>query len=330
MSSLVSITADWPFSPRRRSVLGGSVLLALGAMAWAAPGARAQSKIVRIGVQKSVTFNILRVQGGLERALEPLGVGVVWKDFPGGPQMLEALNVGAIDFANTGEAPPVFAQAAGAPLVYVGAQASAPTGEAILVPKGSPITSVAQLKGRKIALNKGSNVHYLLVQALATAGLKPSDTQPIYLPPADARAAFEQGSVDAWVIWDPFLSAARAATGARVLIDGTGLAPNRQYLLATKTLAATRPEVVQTILAQLDASDHWADTHRDEAAAVLAAGMGLPIPIVKTAMEGMGFGVSPMTPEIIADQQKIADTFASLGLIPERIDIKSAVWERPA
>ncbi|MBV9654236.1 MAG: aliphatic sulfonate ABC transporter substrate-binding protein, partial [Acetobacteraceae bacterium] len=242
----------------RRSIainaLRGGIGVVLGGVVAAgfSPAARADNRIVRIGIQKAVTFNIVRGSGALERALAASNVSVVWKEFPGGPQMLEALNVGAIDFATTGEAPPIFAQAAGAPLLYVGAQPSAPKGEAIIVPSDSPLHALGDLKGKRVALNKGSNVHYLLVRALASVGLTPSDIRPIYLPPADARAAFEQGSVDAWVIWDPFLAAARAATGARVLADGTGLVPNRQYLLASRTLAAQQPDTVRTILSEIE------------------------------------------------------------------------------
>jgi sulfonate transport system substrate-binding protein len=114
-----------------------------------------------------------------------------------------------------GEAPPIFAQAAGANLVYVANEPPSPRSEAIVVPGDSGLKTVAQLKGKKIALNKGSNVHYLLVRAIEKAGLKYSDITPVYLPPADARAAFERGSVDAWVIWDPLLAAAEKQLGAR-------------------------------------------------------------------------------------------------------------------
>ena len=140
---------------------------------------------------------------------------MIWTEFPSGPPLLEALNVGAIDFGNTGEAPPIFAQAAGAPIQYVAYEPPAPKGEAILVPKDSKLNSVADLKGKKVALNKGSNVHYLLVKALEKAGVKYSEIEPVFLAPADARAAFERGAVDAWVIWDPFQAAAEAATGAQ-------------------------------------------------------------------------------------------------------------------
>ena len=201
--------------------LAGALALAALASGLSAPVV-AQDKTVRIGFQKYGKLILLKSKGSLEKKLEPLGFKVTWTEFPAGPQLLEALNVGAIDFGNTGEAPPIFAQAAGAPLVYVAHEPPAPRGEAILVPKDSPIKTVADLKGKKVALNKGSNVHYLLVKALEKAGVKYSDIEPTFLPPADARAAFEKGAVDAWVIWDPFQAAAEAATGARTLADGRG------------------------------------------------------------------------------------------------------------
>ena len=178
----------------------------------------------------------------------------MWTEFPAGPQLLEAVNVGAIDFGNTGEAPPIFAQAAGAPLVYVAHEPPAPRGEAILVPKDSPIKTVADLKGKKVALNKGSNVHYLLVRALERAGLKYSDIEPVFLAPADARAAFERGSVHAWVIWDPFQAAAEAATGARTLADGTGIVANHQFYLAADKFVDASPRVLDALLGAVERS----------------------------------------------------------------------------
>ncbi len=291
----------------------------------------AADKVVRIGVQKYGTLIIMRERKVLEPILQPLGWSVSWHEFPGGPQLLEALAAGALDFGTTGEAPPIFAQAAGSSLLYVGYEPPSPAGEAILVPKDSPVRTVADLKGRTVALNKGSNVHYLLVQALAGAGLTPTDIQPAYLAPADARAAFERGSVDAWAIWDPFLSAAQEATGARTLVDGTGsggqaLAPNHQFFLATRDFAQKQPELLRTLNAQVDATDRWAEQHQDESARLLAASMGLTQAVVARAVGRMGYGVRPLTAEVVADQQKIADTFFKLRLIPQKLDVASAVW----
>src|SRR3981189_2215944 len=174
-----------------------------------------QEKIVRIGFQKYGKLVLLKSKGTLEDKLKASGYKVVWTEFPSGPPLLEALNVGAIDFGNTGEAPPIFAQAAGAPIQYVAYEPPAPKGEAILVPKDSKLTSVADLRGKQGALNKGSNVHYLLVKALEKAGVKYSEVEPVFLAPADARAAFERGAVDARGICGPAHAAAADATAAR-------------------------------------------------------------------------------------------------------------------
>ena len=215
--------------------------------------------MVRIGFQKYGKLVLLKSKGSLEEKLKPLGYKVVWTEFPSGPPLLEALNVGAIDFGIAGETPPIFAQAAGAPLVYVAYEPPAPQGEAILVPKDSPLKSVADLKGKKVALNKGSNVHYLLVKALEKAGVKYTDIQPVFLAPADARAAFERGAVDAWVIWDPFQAAAEAATGARMLADGTGIVSNYQFYFSSKKFLAQRCRRSSTSCsAQLNEADDWA------------------------------------------------------------------------
>src|SRR5450755_4358779 len=197
-----------------------------------------QDKVVRIGFQKYGKLVLLKSKGTLEDKLKAAGYSVVWTEFPSGPPLLEALNVGAIDFGNAGETPPIFAQAAGAPLVYLAYDPPAPQGEAILVPKDSTLNSVADLKGKKVALNKGSNVHYLLVKALEKAGLKYTDIQPVFLAPADALAAFTRGSVDAWVIWDPYEAAAEASTGARILADGTSLVANHQFYFSSKKFLA--------------------------------------------------------------------------------------------
>ncbi len=284
---------------------------------------------VRIGVQKYGTLIILQQLGSLEKRLAAQGVTVEWTEFPAGPQLLEGLAVGSIDIGHTGEAPPVFAQAAGAPLVYIGVEPPAPLGEAILVPKDSPAQSIADLKGKRIALNKGSNVHYLLVKALAKDGFKPADVETVFLPPSDARAAFERGSVDAWVIWDPFLSAAQEATQARVLSDGSGLVSNHQFYLASRSFAEEHPDLVQAVLEELNTVDKWASAHQDEVAQLLAPRTGISVEALKVALARLSYGVKPIDDDVIDQQQKIADTFEELGLIPKKITVREAVWTAP-
>ena len=291
---------------------------------------QAQAETLRIGYQKYGTLVLLKAKGTLEKRLAEQGVEVKWTEFPGGPQLLEGLNVGSVDFGVTGETPPVFAQAAGADLVYVAHEPPAPTGEAILVPKDSSIQSVAELKDKKVALNKGSNVHYLLVRALEDAGLKYSDIQPVYLPPADARAAFERGSVDAWVIWDPFQSAAEHQLQARTLRDGTGLVDNHQFYLATKPYAEKNPQVIGALVEEIRGVGEWVQGNLEEATSQVAPLIGLSPEITRQAVERQGYGAQFITPPVVEAQQKIADTFTDLKLIPKKLSIKDVIWTPPA
>jgi sulfonate transport system substrate-binding protein len=291
---------------------------------------QAQAETLRIGYQKYGTLVLLRAKGTLEKSLAKQGFDVKWTEFPGGPQLLEGLNVGSIDFGVTGETPPVFAQAAGANLVYVAHEPPAPSGEAILVPKDSPIRTVAELKGKKVVLNKGSNVHYLLVRALEEAGLKYTDVQPVYLPPADARAAFERGSVDAWVIWDPFQAAAEQQLKARTLRDGTGLVDNHQFYLATRPFAEQHPQVITTLIEEIRAVGVDSQADPEKVTEQVAALIGLPKDITLIAVKRQGYGAQSLTPDVVAAQQKIADVFFNLKLIPKKLSIKDVVWTPPA
>ena len=313
-----------------REVLAAATTLAVFALLFVLTAfpVRAADNVVRIGFQKYGTLVLLKSKGLLEEKLKPLGYTVEWTEFPAGPQLLEALNVGAIDYGTTGEAPPIFAQAAGAPLVYVGYEPPAPSGEAILVPADSPLKTVADLKGKNVALNKGSNVHYLLVKALEKAGISYSDIKTSFLPPADARAAFEKGAVDAWVIWDPFLAAAEAATGARTLTDGQGIVENHQFYLSSRSFAEAHPDIVNVIYDSLGEVDAWVRSNPGDVAAQFSPALGIPAPILEVAVGRQAYGIKPIDDDVVAKQQKIADTFFELGLIPKGIKIADAV-QRP-
>jgi sulfonate transport system substrate-binding protein len=312
----------------RRTTLG-LLFAAAGMMAAGMPAAAlAQAKgevQVRIGYQKYGTLTLLKGRGTLEKRLAEQGVGVKWTEFPAGPVLLEGLNVGSIDFGTVGEAPPIFAQAAGANLVYVGNEPASPASEAVVVPKGSSLRTLADLKGKKIALNKGSNVHYLLLKALEKAGVAYADIQPVFLPPADARAAFERGSVDAWAIWDPFLAAAEKQLGARVLADGKGLVANYQFYLASRTYAEKHPEILRIVLDEVARVDDWGRNNPEEVATILSAQTGLSKDVVALAASRYAYGVKPVSVDVIASQQRVADAFSSLKLIPKPIVVKDAL-----
>ena len=307
-------------APRRRLILQG----AASAIALPGFGALAQPaapREFRIGHQKGF-LSLLKGRGTLEKRLAPLGVSIKWTEFTAGPVQLEALNVGSIDFGDVGEAPPIFAQAAGAPLAYVAATVPRPKAESVLLPKGSPIKTVAELKGKKIALNKGSNVHYFLVKLLEKHGLKYADVNVVFLPPADARAAFEKGSVDAWVIWDPFAAAAEKTLDARLLADATGVVGNRAYYFSSLPYADKNTDVLRVAIEEINKIDIWAKVNRDLLAAELAPLFGIPKPVLELHTSRAEFGTGPVTPEILAEQQKIADTFFDLKLIPKRIQVR--------
>lgn len=283
---------------------------------------------VRIGYQKAATvLNALKGKGELEKALAASGATVKWTEFPAGPPMLEAINAGSIDFGYTGEAPPVFAQAAGTPLVYVAYEPFGPKAEAIVVHKDSPIKSVADLKGKKVAFAKGSNTNYLVVKALEKAGLKYTDIKPAFLTPADARAAFEGKNVDAWAIWDPYLAVAEKAIGARILTDATDLAPNRGYYLASKSFVETRPQQLKIVLDEVTKVSDWAKSNPSEVAKFLGSELGIDPAILEVSEKRREYGVLPMTDEIIAGQQQIADTFQKINLLPKQINVKEIVWK---
>ncbi|WP_038216283.1 sulfonate ABC transporter substrate-binding protein [Xenophilus azovorans] len=302
---------------RRRLLQASAAALPLPAFAQGA------TRELRIGHQKGY-LSLLKGRGTLAQRLAPLGVKLSWTEFTAGPVQLEALNVGSIDFGDVGEAPPIFAQAAGAPLAYVAATVPRPQSEAVLVPGGSAIRSVADLKGKRIALNKGSNVHYFIVKLFEKHGLAYGDLQLVYLPPADARAAFEKGSIDAWVIWDPFLAAAEKTLGARVLADATGVVGNRAYYFSSLDYANRNADVIRVLIEEIDKVDQWGKANRDALATELSALWGIPKPVVDLSTGRTQFGTGPVTRAILAEQQQVADTFLALKLIPKRIDVLDA------
>jgi sulfonate transport system substrate-binding protein len=287
--------------------------------------ASAQEKVVRMGNQKVGAFALLKASGMLEARLKPLGYTVTWKEFTSGPQLLEGVKSGAIDFAHSGDAPPIFAQAAGAPLLYIGYAPDGPKSEAILVPKDSTIKSVAELKGKKIGLNKGSNVHYMLVRALAKAGLQYTDVELVFLPPADGRAAFEKGAIDAWVIWEPYRTTAVVALGARTLIDGTGLVSNNDFFFVAKPFAQANPQIIDVVLGAT--RDIFAQAAKDipGTAKTFSAATGFTESVMEAVLSHRGFDVHPMNQEVIAEQQRIADAFKTIGLISGAINVVDAV-----
>ncbi|CAX59599.1 sulfonate ABC transporter substrate-binding protein [Erwinia billingiae] len=309
----------------KKIVLSGLIAAALSASAFNVM-AETAPKQVTIGFQKANIFALLKYRGTLDAEFKKQGIAVKWVEFPAGPQMLEGLNVGSIDLAATGDAPPTFAQAAQADLVYLAHSPANPKTEAIVVPENSDIKTVADLKGKRVALNKGSDVNYLLVSALENAGLSYKDVKAIYLPPADARAAFQRGAVDAWVIWDPYYAEVETNAKARLIKNAEGLVPHYTFYLSSRKFADTYPQTAKQVVDQLGTLSDWANKNPEEAAKILSTSTGLPQPIWQRAIARMPFGAERMTPEVFKEQQALADKFTQIGLLPVKVNVASATW----
>jgi sulfonate transport system substrate-binding protein len=290
----------------------------------------AASDVIRIGYQKSSTLTaLLKANGELDKALAPLGVRVTWHEFSSGLPLLEAINTGNVDFgADVADTVPVFAQAAGARLAYIAEESASPSAQAILVNAESPLRTLADLKGKKIAVTKGAGSHFLLLAALAKAGLGFKDITPAYLPPADGRIAFVGGNVDAWVAWDPFLTSTQRQSGARVLADGSGgLASYKRYYLSSAAYADRRSDVLNIIFRKLDETGAWVKAHPKEAAASLAGLWGIDAATVEEANGHRSYKVGAVTPDKLAEQQRIADAFFAEHLIPVKVDAAAVkIW----
>ncbi|TBU98553.1 aliphatic sulfonate ABC transporter substrate-binding protein [Stutzerimonas kirkiae] len=304
-------------------------LLLIVAVLCASLAQAADPQALRIGYQKGSTTLVLAKQHGLlERRFAD--TRVQWIEFPAGPQMLEALNIGSLDIGSTGDIPPIFAQAAGADLLYIGAEPPKPQAEVILVAEASPLRSVAELKGKRVALQKGSSAHNLLLRALAREGLAFSDIHPIYLAPAEARAAFERGSVDAWAIWDPFYAALELEGGVRLLADGRGLDLSGPFYLAARSFAEAHPAFIPALIDELNRAE--ALTRSDEAGSLrlLAAFIGLPEAVLARTFERRPSSpIGPLSEAIIAAQQHTADLFLQNRLLPRAVDVRAALWQAP-
>jgi len=303
------------------------VLTALIAVAFAPAGAADTAPTtLRIGYQKIGDLLLLKERGTLEKRLARTGVTVTWVEFPSGPPLLEALNAGSIDLGYTGDTPPIFAQAAGTGLVYVASTPNRGRGEGILVHDNSGIKTLADLRGKRLAFTRGSSAHNFAVKTLEKAGLKYEDVTVSYLQPADAQAAFRNGSIDAWAIWDPFFAAAEREPGTHALITGLGIAPTNVFYVARREYVQKAPAIIDATIDELNATSHWAQTHLDEAAADTARVSGLDVAVERAAAGRKEYGVTALTPGVVSEQQSIADTFAKLGLIPHPIAVREIVW----
>jgi len=314
----------------RRSILK----LIAGASALAVvPSARAAAPTeFRIGWQKGGLLALAKAGGSLEKRLGEQGIKVTWAEFTSGPPLLEALGANALDFGSTGDVPPLFAQAAGGDLVYVAASKGSKDGSAILVPAGSSIQSLADLKGRKVAFKRGSSAHNFVVKALRTAGLSLADIIEVDLGPQDAAPAFASGQLDAWAIWDPYYAIAQQQPTTRVLVTTDGIVDSFGFYQANGAFAKANPDVLAEVIDELVQIGTSAQADLEGTIKAISAITGVPEPIqriVLTRKDADLGRILPITEDVIAYQQSLADEFFGLGIIPKKLAIRDIVWVAP-
>lgn len=279
-------------------------------------------EVVRIGYQKNGPLVILKSLGTLEEQLKPLGYHVEWKEFQAGPALVEALNAGSIDIGRTGNTPVIFAQASDVSFAVFAAGKSKYAGSGILVPEHSDIKNLQDLKGKEVGFAKGSSSHFLLVKALEEAGLDYTDITPAFLSPGDARVAFEQGNIDAMVVWDPYTASTEINSNGELLTDGEGLSSDRDFFIATESFAKDHGDLLKIIEEEVIASSDWANENHEDLIAMLAPILNLDEASIEKAVKRRIYGVEEVNEEMIIEQQDIADKFYELNIIPKKIDVR--------
>ncbi len=310
---------------RRREFLKLSAGVVATATASTRSFAQANLKEVRIGYQKTGVLVIARQQSVLEKHFAARNISVKWIEFTSGPPLLEAMSTGSVDFGAVGDAPPIFAQAANANIVYVAA-APITNGQGILVPPNSSIRAIQDLKGKRVGVAKGTSAHNVLIAALEKAGLTYTDITPVYLSPPDAGPAFANGSIDAWAVWDPYFAIGEIRQNGRILINAHEVAKTNSFYLANRDFANNHTRETRDIIDGLASAARWAEAHRGDVAKSLAEVTGIPLEVQTVAANRASFIIGPVTEEVIQTQQAVADRFHKLGLIPKPITVRNAVW----
>ncbi|GLW12218.1 ABC transporter substrate-binding protein [Microtetraspora sp. NBRC 13810] len=282
---------------------------------------------LRIGDQKGTGLQALLKAAG---QLDGLPYKVTWSQFTSGPPILEAINAGSLDFGAVGNAPPVFAAAAKSKITIVGVAEKGLGGQAIVVPPGSPIKTPADLRGKAIAVAKGSSANFHLLAVLSKEGLTFADIKPQYLQPPDALAAFSSGKIDAWAIWDPYTAQAESQAKARILVDGEGYANGFEFQITGQEALAdkAKAEALGDYVSRIRKAHTWANSHPDEWAKVFSELSGLPEPVVAAAVRRGGFTDLPLDDQVIAREQQVADAFSQAKLIPGTVRIADIVDRR--
>lgn len=313
----------------------GAAPTSAGPSAVAVPGPVSAAELagvtLRVGDQKGTSAQVLLQASG---QLDGIPYHLEWSTFTSGPPMLEAVNANAVDVGQVGNTPPVFSAAAGGNIGIVGALKSK-VGDAVLVAKDSPIKSLAELRGKRIAVAKGSSANGTLLNTLSNAGLEPGDVTISYLQPADAYAAFSQGGVDAWVVWEPYATQGVSDLGAHELVSGadaltSALSNGITFQVANRTSLgdAGKNAAIQDYVVRIAKADLWAKEHPDQWATLYAQQTGIPVELARKAVPRLALSPIQIDDSVLESEQKLADAFAAAGQLPGKVDMGPYVDRR--
>ncbi|MEG4283101.1 aliphatic sulfonate ABC transporter substrate-binding protein [Microcoleus sp. A006_D1] len=286
------------------------------------------TKVVRIGHQPFGALFYLKAKGSLETRLAKMGWSVEWTEFVAGPPILEAIGQGKIDLGYSGVAPPIFAQSEGVPFVYIASDSALSGSIGIIVRQDSPIRTLADLKGKKIAATQKTAGHYLLILALTQGGLQLKDAELVDLPPPKAQEAFIRGEVDAWAIWQPFLAKLQETMPADFLTDSEGLINDRNFYLASRSFASDFPDIVKTVMGETRLMANWITKNPERAVEFITARTGMKKTTASILTKSRSYDLLPIQDRAVEEQQRIAEIFFRLGMLPERIWIEDVIWKQ--
>ncbi|WP_440712727.1 ABC transporter substrate-binding protein [Gordonia sp. FQ] len=269
-----------------------------------------------VGDQVKTTQSLLESAGELKN----LPYKIKWASFEAGPPLLEAAAAGKVDVGGTGDVPAVFAQSANSPLKIITVLSASTANDFLLVPQNSPIKSIDDLKGKKVAYTKGSSSNGLVLALLHKAGLKPSDITSTYLTPNEGLAAFNSGQIDAWAVWNPYATIGQQQSKARVLADGTGLTTQQGYYLASNAALgdSAKNKALKDFVGRVARAQKWAATHKDQWVPIFSKLTTLPEPVAAATFDTSANDVVPIDAARIAKQQQLIDLFAGAGVIPNQ------------
>jgi sulfonate transport system substrate-binding protein len=301
-------------------LFGLLVLVGAGGLVGCGGGGEASGGgTLRVGYQRFGGLSLVKARN--------VAQGANWSLFESGPALTEALKAGSIDIGQVGEAPPIFAAAGRIDFKIIGTSAPVPKGEAVLVKESRGFRSFADLKGKTIGLNKGSNVHWLLLRLLDANGMSIDDVQVRYLKPAEGRPAFDNDQIDAWIIWDPYFALAERP-GVKILADASGLADNREYILVSPEALEEKPDQIEAFLKTYRQVTDWGIANPGERAKILAPELKMPADATERALGRSAQPLAPVNAAVGDELQRIADGFTGLELIPAKVDMRARVDER--